>query len=166
MERPPTRHRSVGCSRVQARVLSVLTALFFALTLGGAGCDSLPDIRRGDPEPSVQRLWRAGQSSDPRLSAPLLRFPERWIGGERSPGLRGRAVAAVLALGERKDERAIPALLQLCKDSDEIMRLHAVEALGLIGSPSVRMALVDRRAHDPSARVRARASAGIRAMTP
>jgi HEAT repeat protein len=77
--------------------------------------------------------------------------------GHPEPAVRK---AAAVALGERGDLHAIPALSALLNDSDCPVRLAAVEALGRIGGLQVISPLMDALT-DENEQVRAAAAFGL-----
>ncbi|MGC8872861.1 MAG: HEAT repeat domain-containing protein, partial [Chloroflexia bacterium] len=67
-------------------------------------------------------VLRVLTQTDADITDPLVRFLE-------APDAELRTYAA-LALGERRDRRAVPALLRALDDPDANVRYHAIEALG------------------------------------
>ena len=67
-----------------------------------------------------------------------------------SPGQRNKALHL---LGRWNNPAAVPAILKILPELDEIGRSRAVDALGKIGSPDAIKAVIERAA-DPSASVR------------
>lgn len=51
-----------------------------------------------------------------------------------STGDRDARIAAIIALGESGDPRAVDMLVHCCSDSNPVIRMHAVRALGKIRS--------------------------------
>lgn len=72
--------------------------------------------------------------SDVDIISPLTEFL-------RDPDVDLR-IQAALALGERRDLRAVPALLQALEDADANVRYHAIEALGKLRAAEAVEALV------------------------
>lgn len=69
-------------------------------------------------------------------------------------------VQAALILGKLGDPRAVPALIQALKDSDESVRGVVATSLGKLGDPSSANALL-AATHDPSEFVRNQAKASL-----
>ncbi|HLJ95890.1 MAG TPA: HEAT repeat domain-containing protein [Gemmataceae bacterium] len=76
---------------------------------------------------------------------------------------RARAAYALAELGEAARE-AISALITLVRDEDRIVRVAAVNALGMIGGTEVLPTLREANAHDQSFHVRRIARRGIDAI--
>lgn len=74
------------------------------------------------------------------------------------------AITAVRVLGEIRDPRATPALLDLLRRSEDLdLRARAASALGNIGGPEAARALVEALT-DPAWQVRAQAATGLGAL--
>jgi HEAT repeats len=81
----------------------------------------------------------------------------------KDPAERPFALWRLGALGNRgvQPKLVLANLLTFSRDPNEQMRFWAVEGLAMLGSDSAIDPLLDRFAHDPSARVRQRAAVGI-----
>jgi epoxyqueuosine reductase len=67
---------------------------------------------------------------------------------------RGLLRNVCVALGNLRDPRAVPALIQALNDAEPLVRGHAAWALGRIGGEEARQALMDRLRQEEDAEVR------------
>lgn len=122
----------------------------------------------------AEEIRWAAVNRDPQLTPGLLRVltasthEGRWseaVGSsESSRRAQANVVAAAIALGERRDRVAIPALSALALDAGAptAVRVACTEALGLIGGPETS-ALLEQLAVDGERSVRQRAIAALEA---
>lgn len=82
---------------------------------------------------------------------------------QSDPAEQGMALWRLGSLGNRGVEpgRVLRSLLKYSHDSNEHTRFWAVEGLAMLGNDAAVDPLLDRLAHDPSARVRERAASGL-----
>jgi epoxyqueuosine reductase len=86
------------------------------------------------------------------------RFRHSAIKRAKRQGLRRNAA---VALGNLRDSRAVPALVQALEDGDPIVRGHAAWALGQIGGALARTALRERASRESDPEVMAELSAAM-----
>ncbi|HEY6102609.1 MAG TPA: tRNA epoxyqueuosine(34) reductase QueG [bacterium] len=86
------------------------------------------------------------------------RFRHSAIKRAKRQGLRRNAA---VALGNLRDSRAVPALVQALEDKDPIVRGHAAWALGQIGGTRARGALPERAARESDLEVMAELNAAM-----
>ncbi len=67
-------------------------------------------------------------------------------------------------LGEARDPRAVPVLINALRDTDPLLRMLAAEALGKIGDPSTARPLHLAAVNDDNDKVRKAASKAYRAL--
>ncbi|MFQ5893333.1 MAG: tRNA epoxyqueuosine(34) reductase QueG [Nitrospinota bacterium] len=98
-----------------------------------------PALRPPAPLPDLTDLLTLDQDGfQRRFSGTPLTRPKR----------RGIARNVAVALGNRKDARAVPALLHALADPDGLVRQHTAWALGRIGGSEARSALRTARARE------------------
>lgn len=113
------------------------------------------------PEPTVapRAAWILGRRRDAKAVAPLIAVLE----SRKDMGVQE---AAVVALGQIGDPRALPVLQKLLLDEESYLsvRERAAWALGRIGDPSASAALREA-VLDRSPAVRAAAAAALNLLT-
>ncbi len=118
------------------------------------GCDICQDVCpvNWKAGPALEPAFRKRHDFDAPALLPLLDlddegFRERFRG---SPVKRAKRVGlqrnVCVALGNIGDRRAVPALAETLKTREPLIREHAAWALGKIGSPEARAALMNARA--------------------
>lgn len=128
--------------------------LLLALTLL-VGCQSFARLEEDDPRVGEQEVHAAGGADDPELTPHLHRILEH-----RDEYPTEVVVAALGAVGERRDPASVPRVVALVGDPDEEVRYHVALALRDLGGAEARAALARLAADDPSELVREAAGGG------
>lgn len=141
-----TSHRNPRCRAPLAFSAFALGALAF-------GCASHSKLLNNDKTVSEEEVRAAGAATaDPALGAPLVHILEHHADYDTSI-----VVAALVAVGDRKDASAVGAIDALRTHPSEEVRWHCVLALKQIGDDAARKALA-AFASDESAMIREEAS--------
>lgn len=102
------------------------------------GCDTCQEVCPENPEPGTQPylpLFPLLNIGDKEYNLRLAASP---LGRAKKQGLRRNAA---IVLGNIKDPRAVPALIETLADPDPIIKGHAAWALGQIGGKEAGKAL-------------------------
>lgn len=110
------------------------------------------------------QVVRGGHNTRAAELADGLQLTGRWRTDLRSRRWWHRSEAA-LALGQLRDQAAVPALLGLLDDEHEQVRAAAIDAVGQIGDPSAIAPLLLRMS-DPTRHERARLVQALRGFGP
>lgn len=111
--------------------------------------------RRGVPFPDLIELLHIDEATYQE------RFRHSAIKRARRQGLRRNAA---VALGNLRDLRAVPALIQALEDQDPVVRGHSAWALGLIGGREAEQALQACRAVETDSAVLQEISAALQML--
>ena len=89
----------------------------------------------------------------------------RLINGTMGDRSRNERINAVIALGESDDPRAVHPLMDCCRDTDALIRMHATEALLKLRSGRAVLVLVERlKDKNEQMKTRERAAAALAAI--
>lgn len=117
------------------------------------GCANFSNLTSHDPDVTEAEVAAAGRSTDERFTEPL-----HWIVMNRASYDTAVLVAAIVALGERRDPTAVELLDTLRDDPREEVRWQMTRSLAAIGGDSALRALEKIAAEDPSDLVREEAA--------
>ncbi len=139
-----------------------------ALALGFLGdAASLPALERAgsDADPAVRTaaLLASGLLGEPSAAAGLRADLERSLGAAARDGRETR-VAAVSALGLLRDRASTPLLGRIASSRtlrDDLLRAHALTALGRIGDPAAIPVLLGVLREEPDASIRRSAALAL-----
>lgn len=127
---------------------SIVAALLFV-----TGCAGFSKLTSHDPNVTEAEVAAAGRSADVRFTEPL-----HWIVMNRASYETAVLVAAIVALGERRDPTAVEPLYSLREDPREEVRWQMTRSLAAIGGESAMRALEKIAVEDPSDLVREEAA--------
>jgi epoxyqueuosine reductase len=133
------------------------------------GCDVCQDVCPwnrfatpvAEPRFSIDTAKFDGALAD-FLALDEASFDRRFQGSPlRRPGRDGFLRNVCVAIGNRGDARDVPALERVLDDESVLVRSHAAWALGRIGTPASRGALVRRAERETEPEVRAEIDAAL-----
>ncbi len=103
-----------------------------------------PALRPAEPLPDLSKL----------LELDGIGFRQRFAGTPLTrPKRRGFLRNVAVALGNRRDPRAVPALSRALADPESLVRQHAAWALGRINTAEARTALTRARSREQDSQV-------------
>ncbi len=133
--------------RRSARI-SVTLATLALSGLGAFGCASHDRLLEDDVKVTEEEVLAAGSAKSPDVTNHLHHILDHR--GDYDTSI---VVAALVAIGERRDTSSIQPISRLGSDENEEIRWHCVLALKAIGGPEATAAL-ERFADDKSVLVR------------